>query len=82
MESNRVPGQEIMPQHVNRFHVVANPNHVRIIFGDAAIGTDATMHTAVVMTTADAQELANLLSKLIEESRLLKDEGKPNVTYN
>ena len=80
---NSIPGYDVKPQYVNRFHVVCDPSHVRIIMGDVvATGANPTMHSAVLMTTADAKQLADLLLKLIEQSGLLQQEGKPNILYN
>ena len=58
------PGNEIMPQFVNRFVVAVDPIHTRVVFGDAAVGINATYHTSVVMSTSDALALANLIVEL------------------
>ncbi len=69
VKSEEIPGSEITPQYVNRFHVVVDALHTRIIFGDAAVGLDATFHSVVVMSTSDALELARVLHETIETSK-------------
>lgn len=68
-QATEIEGANIQPQFVNRFQVVVATDHVRIIFGDAAVGMAATYHSAVVMTITDAQELKVVLQKLLEAHR-------------
>ncbi len=69
LSSPYIPGSEIQPQFVNRFHVYVDALHTRIIFGDAVVGITATFHSSIVMTTANATELAELLTKLIKQNQ-------------
>ena len=78
---NSIPGYDVKPQYVNRFHVVCDPSHVRIIMGDMV----ATGRTRPSLRGVDDDCPANtsdLLLKLIEQSGLLQQEGKPNILYN
>lgn len=68
IENKDVPGANIQPQFVNRFQVVASPGLVRIIFGDAVVGTEATYHSSIVMSAGDAKELGDLLRGLLEKT--------------
>ena len=81
MDQPKLDGLDIKPQFVNRFHVVVNGDIVRLIMGDVAMDT-ATMHSAVVMSAHDAIALADLLRRLVEENKLLQQEGKPNTVFN
>lgn len=67
--ASETAGFALKPQYVNRFQIVVTGDHVRVIFGDAAVGFDATYHSAVVMSLADGQQLGELLGRLIEQHR-------------
>jgi hypothetical protein len=65
-----IPGVDIQPQFVNRFHVLVNARDTRIIFGDAAVGVEQSFfHSSVVMSTENAAALAELLNKLIKQNQ-------------
>jgi hypothetical protein len=68
-KSADIPGSHIQPQYVNRFQVVAAGDHVRFIFGDATIGLDATYHSAIVMSLADAIALSDLLMQIAKSQQ-------------
>jgi ribulose 1,5-bisphosphate synthetase/thiazole synthase len=73
-DAPKVPGQDIQPQYVNFFRVVVDPVHVRLTFGDATIGMDGTMHSAVVMSVSYGRQLSDVLAKMIVESGLRQNE--------
>jgi hypothetical protein len=52
---------------VNRFYVTANPSFTRIIFAERVVGDQRRdlARTVIVIPTADARELAELLISLI-----------------
>lgn len=60
------PRYDAIPaQFANRFDVTVGKTVSRIFFGDAIDGTDAKMHTGIVMTTADLMELADSINDLV-----------------
>lgn len=67
LTSPDIPGSGIEATFTNRFWAYANPSIVRLIFGDSAGGIDLAYHSAVVMQTSDAKELAALLIRLIAQ---------------
>ena len=53
----------------NQFQLIVNPFTTRITFCDEPMtGITPVVHTAVVMKTSDAKQLAALLAKLIAEN--------------
>lgn len=60
------PRNNALPaQFANRFGITVGPMMSRLFFGDAIEGTDAVMHTGIVLTTADLMELADTINDLI-----------------
>jgi hypothetical protein len=70
--------------YVNRFHVVAATDVVRIAFGEAVIGTDATYRTAIVMRTSDAIQLLGSLKSMLQQISVLPQttDNAPNAFDN
>lgn len=48
----------------NRFTVIAFDTHTRIAFGESVNGDATTFHTAVMLSNADADALAELIEQL------------------
>jgi len=72
--------QEVAATYVNRFIIAVNAATTRITFGEALVGTDATMRSAIVMTTENAEMLAKLLRDLLDQNRTLIEkqrQGQP-----
>ena len=53
-----LPGAELPSLYASRYSVAVGDAVTRISFGDA-VGSRATFHTAITMTTAGAVQLAN-----------------------
>lgn len=49
----------------DRFIVVYQSGLVRLVFGDARLGTNNEYHTSVILSDSNAKELAGLLVKLL-----------------
>jgi hypothetical protein len=75
----KILGKELKPQYVNIFQIVVTPDVVRLVFGDAVIGTDGTMHTAIVLSHAHAKQLGDLIAKTVAENEQLTAAGKPGI---
>ena len=71
------PGAELPALFVSRFNLAVNPELTRIAFGHRVDGVDF-YHSAIMLTTADAAELASLLTKLIAESQQKARSVKPS----
>ncbi|WP_292532120.1 hypothetical protein [Methylocystis sp.] len=72
-----IPALDLTPIFSNRCNVTINQNITRFAFGEFVAGdqkTDVVYHTAVVMPTADAVVLADLLGRMITQ---LKELGSP-----
>jgi hypothetical protein len=54
---------------VNRYYVSVTPSVTRITFCDQPPLDEITPHTWIVMLTADAVALANLIKKLTDDNR-------------
>lgn len=54
---------------VNRMVVNNTDGLIRICFGDALIGNDATFRHVVLMTASNAATLADLLTKIVDGNR-------------
>lgn len=52
---------------VNRMVLNSSEGLIRICFGDALIGNDATFRQAVMMRANDAMVLADLITKIVNE---------------
>ena len=64
-------GLEITPTFGNRFNVTMNPLTTRIAVGEFVAGDpnqDSHFHTVLVMPTADALALANVITSLFSEN--------------
>jgi hypothetical protein len=69
--STGMGGEALAPTYTNRFTVRVGPEVTRITFGEVVEGVEATAHTAVVMLTRDASELASLIRTLIDQNQKL-----------
>lgn len=58
-------GEHLIPQFANRFMITSTPATSRIASGEAAIGTDATFHSVVVLTADDALALGRELVRIL-----------------
>lgn len=65
-EATEIPGAHLPSILSNRFNVTVGPHLTRFAFGEAVVGTAATYHLAVSMSTVDAKELAELILKLVK----------------
>jgi len=72
-----IPNQDRPSLFVNRFYAGVSPDMTRISFGETVDGTKTAYHTAIIMSTSDAKELADLILKLI---KLNQAEGSPGLT--
>jgi len=66
-----VPGLELTPLFCNRFNVTLGIMTTRIAFGEFVVGNpeaDSNFHTAVVLPTIDALELARLIVALFDQN--------------
>lgn len=59
------PGTGLPTPFANRFIIYASPDVTRIVFSDAVIGTEGVPHSAVMLRTSDALQLANSLIELV-----------------
>lgn len=53
----------------NRMVINSSEGLIRICFGDAMIGNDATFRQAVIMRADDAMTLAGLIMKIANENK-------------
>ena len=68
--------QQVPGFFINRFHVTVAPDVVRIAFGEAIVGTDATYRTAVVMRAVDALALSEMLVRAATYANIADDVGQ------
>lgn len=60
------PGAGIPALFSNRFYIYANAQTTRIVFSEGLGGETINSHTAIVMPSTDAAELARLLTELTD----------------
>lgn len=63
------PGASIPATFSNLFHVVVGPVTTRLVFSEGLAGETINTHTAIVMPTADAADLARILTDTIAANR-------------
>jgi hypothetical protein len=66
-DQETVASQQVSATYANRFQITAAPDLVRIAFGEALLGIDATYRVAIILRMSDALELAATLSKIATE---------------
>ena len=72
-----VPTQDVTSVFANRVHVTAGYDVVRVVFGDTFDGSYTNWHSGVVMRTADAKDLKNMLTNLLDQIDALTTKVMP-----
>jgi hypothetical protein len=70
-DPSQVGGSELTPIFANRFYVLVTPSVTRVAFGEFVAGdpdSDTNFHTAMVMPTPQALQLANLILELHQKN--------------
>ena len=70
-DPSQVGGSELTPIFANRFYVLVTPSVTRVAFGEFVAGdpdVDTNFHTAMVMPTNNALQLAKLILELHEKN--------------
>jgi hypothetical protein len=66
-----MPGNEIPARFSNLFHILVAGDITRLVFSEGLGGQRINSHTAIVMPTTDAAELARILTDTIATNRVL-----------
>jgi hypothetical protein len=61
------PDQTIPAVFINRFSIRVGTQHTRLTFGEALVGTNASLRTAIVLSTTDARLFGELLLDTIDK---------------
>lgn len=69
MDWTETPGASLPALFTNRFYIIANPVTTRIVFSEGIGGQTINTHTAIILPTTDALDLAKVLMDTIARNR-------------